>query len=373
MKNKTVLLVFLLFLSTGIGMIWHIKALQTSLAEQAAIANAKLIGISVSESHHLLARQNIISSSPEILSLELGNSISTQLIKKSKVLLYSPFPFNKRLAESGLNNEFKKEAWSKILANPLQPFYQFHESSGRKQLKYAVAELMKKDCVNCHNTHPLSTKTDWQVGDVAGVVEVALPVAKILPKENQNLRMTVLAYSAVIFCGFLGVILMIIKTKHFDDELNRLTTTDPLTGLFNQSELMTSLKREINKVKRGGEALCLLYFDIVGFKQINDTIGRLKGDELLRVIGRELPEHVRAFDIPCRISGDEFAVILPKCTLDAAAHIGERIVDSLQDKYPDIELRIGISQSSTEKLLDSDELVKQAIANKKGQSSPTNE
>lgn len=73
---------------------------------------------------------------------------------------------------------------------------------------------------------------------------------------------------------------------------------------------------------------------------------------------------IRTFDIPCRFTGDEFAILLPGCSTAAATQIGQRIIESLHLKYPHVQLSVGIAQSDSNSYRDSDQLLKQAVMNK---------
>lgn len=363
MNNKTALLIAALFLSAVTGMVWHIKTLQTTIIEETGLLNAKLIATAVVESHRIYfseltsyARQvesekiqdhtkSDAVALAETLSLTLGKRIGEKVLGDAQVQLYSQSSFSSHKDSPNRNDDFKNRAWKQLSMSPGQAFYEFQQKDHRTLIHYAMANALES-------------------GELGGIIEVSLPLNYVVPKDNNILRTTVLVYSGIAVSGLVIIILIILKQKHFTDELNRLTTTDPLTGLYNQSELFTSLMRETDKVKRGGSSLCLIYFNIDGFKQINDTVGRLKGDELLRFIGEMLPQLIRTFDIPCRYSGEEFAIILPGCTTNAAVQIGERIIANFHKKYPQVHLSMGISQCDMNNYLDSAQLLNQAIINK---------
>jgi adenylate cyclase len=88
--------------------------------------------------------------------------------------VYSPYPFPSN-PKGGLPDKFAALAWNVLRDNPGQAFYRFTETDGRDSLRYAVAEVMRPQCVSCHNQSPWTPKRDWKIGDVAGVLEVEVP------------------------------------------------------------------------------------------------------------------------------------------------------------------------------------------------------
>ena len=99
--------------------------------------------------------------------------------------------------------------------------------------------------------------------------------------------------------------------RRLEEELRRKAVYDGLTGLLNHSQFQTVLERELKRTARSGKSLGLLFMDLDGFKNINDTKGHLAGDAVLRKVGRILLSACRkdSMDYPCRYGGDEFAII----------------------------------------------------------------
>ncbi len=126
------------------------------------------------------------------------------------------------------------------------------------------------------------------------------------------------------------------------DELRRQAIHDPLTGLFNRRYLDETLPRELYMAQRRNIPLCIVMFDIDGFKQINDSYGHSLGDSLLRKFGRILREHLRKSDISCRYGGDEFVLVLPDSSI---ADTHER-VEQIRKFIREIKMNYG------EKILD---------------------
>jgi len=106
---------------------------------------------------------------------------------------------------------------------------------------------------------------------------------------------------------------------------------DPLTGLYNRRYLEEMLEREIRRAIRSDQSLGLLMLDLDHFKRFNDTYGHDAGDAVLREAAMFLARNVRAEDIVCRFGGEEFVVILPTASVEAAASRAERLRSKLRD------------------------------------------
>ena len=110
-----------------------------------------------------------------------------------------------------------------------------------------------------------------------------------------------------------------------NEELQRLATTDTLTGVWNRRHFEQVVAAEIQRAGRYGEPLSLLLFDIDHFKAINDTHGHLVGDRVLIGLSQRVREHLRGVDMLARWGGEEFVVMLPHCTGDQAEHLAEKL------------------------------------------------
>lgn len=143
-------------------------------------------------------------------------------------------------------------------------------------------------------------------------------------------------------------------------QLEEQAKTDPLTGIFNQRAMHDMLTRELTVAKRRQTKISLVYFDVDKFKQINDTLGHIEGDIVLKHIGQSLQEVIRETDIPCRYGGDEFCLILPECSAHRAEEVCQKLIESFSAKCPDISLSIGIAETGPESFIDNEELIKLA-------------
>jgi diguanylate cyclase (GGDEF)-like protein len=115
------------------------------------------------------------------------------------------------------------------------------------------------------------------------------------------------------------------RTRAERDRQEALAHTDELTGLLNRRSMNVELEALIRRPLAPGERLALLLVDLDDFKRINDTHGHPCGDAVLRAVAGILRSSVRPMDLPCRIGGDEFAVVFPGVTRDLARTRAESI------------------------------------------------
>ncbi len=102
-------------------------------------------------------------------------------------------------------------------------------------------------------------------------------------------------------------------------------THDPLTGLWNRSQALEGLAREVARADRGDAVVSVLMLDLDHFKAVNDTFGHMAGDAVLRETGRRIRGVLRTYDVVGRYGGEEFVIVLPGCESDAALALAERI------------------------------------------------
>jgi diguanylate cyclase (GGDEF)-like protein len=115
-------------------------------------------------------------------------------------------------------------------------------------------------------------------------------------------------------------------------QLEELSITDSLTGLYNRTHLMDTLAGEVARSRRHNRPFTLLIMDIDHFKTYNDTYGHLAGDEALRRTGFLLKESIRTSDYAARYGGEEFILILPETGAEDGVEMAERIRNQIAEK-----------------------------------------
>ncbi len=108
---------------------------------------------------------------------------------------------------------------------------------------------------------------------------------------------------------------------------------DPLTGLYNRRYMQEFLERELHSARRQHRPLAVMMLDLDHFKRYNDNFGHSAGDQALAVAGETLLRCVRADDVACRYGGEEFALILPECSLRQATVRAEEIRRRISENH----------------------------------------
>jgi len=116
-----------------------------------------------------------------------------------------------------------------------------------------------------------------------------------------------------------------LRERESQAELERLSVTDALTGLYNRRHLMETLSSEAQRSRRLRRPFSVLLADVDHFKQYNDTLGHLAGDAALTKVADILRKTTRAVDCVARYGGEEFLVVLLETTVTTAALVAERI------------------------------------------------
>jgi diguanylate cyclase (GGDEF)-like protein/PAS domain S-box-containing protein len=122
----------------------------------------------------------------------------------------------------------------------------------------------------------------------------------------------------------------ITEYRQYDQQIEHLAFTDPLTGLPNRRHLYAMGEETLTAARRRVHTVALLYLDLDRFKAFNDTLGHDAGDELLIQVARRLKQGLADNALLARIGGDEFAVLLPDATIKQATDAAHRLLDYLQ-------------------------------------------
>jgi diguanylate cyclase (GGDEF)-like protein len=138
----------------------------------------------------------------------------------------------------------------------------------------------------------------------------------------------------------------IASVRALQGRLEAMAFRDPLTGLYNRRYLDDALERELQRARRQGYPVSVLVIDIDRFKELNDQHGHQAGDEVLTALASELHASVRADDLACRWGGEEFVLVLPTMSIEAAcarADMFRRDFERRAVRYRDANLRATVS------------------------------
>jgi diguanylate cyclase (GGDEF)-like protein len=138
------------------------------------------------------------------------------------------------------------------------------------------------------------------------------------------------------FAGQAGVA---VNNVRVHEEAQRLSLTDPLTGLWNYRYLTESIRREVERASRFGRMLTVLALDLDRFKEVNDTYGHAAGDTVLHEFARRIRIGLREVDLAFRQGGEEFVVLLPETDAYGGVIVAERLGAAIRELPVPIDAR----------------------------------
>ncbi|MFC0004743.1 GGDEF domain-containing protein [Micromonospora siamensis] len=130
---------------------------------------------------------------------------------------------------------------------------------------------------------------------------------------------------------FAGHAAVAVENVRVHEEAQRLSLTDPLTGLWNYRYLRESIRREVERASRFGRMLSVLALDLDRFKDVNDTWGHAAGDTVLAEFARRVRGEIREVDLAFRQGGEEFVLLLPETDARGATIVAERLGAVVRD------------------------------------------
>lgn len=197
--------------------VWRMGAMRQRILRNAALEEARTFTQSLESFRTLYTAQVVARVLPEgiivthdyrerkgaiplpaTLSRELGKHIGENL-QGAQARLYSDYPFPWRI-EEGRMDDFETQALRQLRENPEEPVFRFETFQGKMSLRYAKADLMRRSCIACHNSHPQSPKTDWKEGDVRGALEVVIPIEERRFESVKYVRETL--FLLIMVSGF---------------------------------------------------------------------------------------------------------------------------------------------------------------------------
>jgi len=133
------------------------------------------------------------------------------------------------------------------------------------------------------------------------------------------------------------------RLHRLNAQLERMATTDALTGIANRGHLMDCVDREFSRSRRHNQNLSFVLFDIDRFKDFNDTFGHQAGDTILRMLATLTVGMLRTYDIFGRYGGEEFLLVLPDTSEEDAFLLAERVRTTIEAELAGLA---GVTQGS---------------------------
>jgi diguanylate cyclase (GGDEF)-like protein len=197
---------------------------------------------------------------------------------------------------------------------------------------------------------PVSVAT-WFGGRRAGLLMCAGAsalwlAADVLGNPASTTGSGVHVWNALVRLGMFAAVSLLlpsVKALRHERELARI---DPLTGAANRRRLSEAAHQELLRSRRYGRPMTVAFVDLDGFKAVNDQLGHLTGDRVLRAVADTVRQRVRQTDLVARVGGDEFVLLLPEIDQDAARILMPKVREALdamvaQRRWP-VTFSIGV-------------------------------
>jgi signal transduction histidine kinase len=222
---------------------------------------------------------------PATLSRDLGSRLVAGR-PGERLKLLSPYPFPQGGDSGGLRDAFQQEAWEFFKQHPDESFYRFEQVDGHESLRFAKADRMQEECVECHNGHPDSPKRDWKIGQVGGMLEVVYPIDSLETIMGMNWQETYGLMGMLIFLWVGGFGLVVLKLGRVASELEEQVRER--TGALQDAN--TQLELEIHERQLAEDTLRQAKDTLE--KRVQERTGKLAASNAELI--REVAERKRA-------------------------------------------------------------------------------
>ncbi|KAA3624268.1 MAG: diguanylate cyclase, partial [Proteobacteria bacterium] len=133
--------------------------------------------------------------------------------------------------------------------------------------------------------------------------------------------------------GFVSIQIDVTEVKTLEQDMRYMAQHDPLTGLPNRRLFMEKGGTLLASAARNGGCFAILFVDIDGYKQVNDSLGHQVGDRILELVADRLERRMRSSDVVARFGGDEFVVLLGGAHPAAARHVADVIIGEIKKPF----------------------------------------
>ena len=283
----------------------------------------------------------------------------------------------KQYAQSAIDKSIKKE-FSKPLVDAYEVLYEVAKREGDVtdalvyHEKFATAD---KGYLNATTAQTLAYQmVNQQLLDKKRQIDALNEKNQVLELKGEVANKAAEAerlYVALLIVGLVSIALWAYRTKRSQVRFQKLARRDGLTGIVNRQHFMDEAKVALRYSAKSGRDVSLILIDLDHFKVVNDTYGHVAGDVVLKQTVGACQQHMRSIDLFGRLGGEEFGVLLPDCSMEAARKRAEElrcaIVDSVRAE-PDIAVSASFGTTSTREsgydlrqmLLDADSALYQA-------------
>jgi diguanylate cyclase (GGDEF)-like protein len=196
-----------------------------------------------------------------------------------------------------------------------------------------VHDIEKDRRIGIPNRQRFKTKSFVSIplkvkGTVIGVLNLS-------DKKNQEIFTETEMKMLTIFASHSCTIIERFESLERASQLEELSATDPLTGLYNRRFLEQRIEEELSRSSRQGLELAIMMIDLDHFKDYNDLCGHLAGDKVLQKVAQLLKASAREMDILTRYGGEEFCIILPSTSQKEALLVAERMRKTIEkERFP---------------------------------------
>lgn len=269
--------------------------------------------------HDYHQRDNMVPN-PATFAIELADTITADK-ENIRIWMYSNYPFPWREKTAVPKNEIEKQALDFLTKNPQQIFI---HSKGQEFFYASPISMSDDTCIDCHNNHPASLKTDWKKGDIRAILAVNINNKNQMASESFSTISYILYFLLLVCCGTIIYLLSSLnKLKLTTETANR----DKLTGLYNRNYVSRYLMPKFYRAKneKGQYHLALLLIDIDHFKAVNDQYGHNIGDQCLVEVTTIIQQQLRDSDIAVRWGGEEFLIFIPNISQKSLEEVSQRV------------------------------------------------
>jgi len=233
------------------------------------------------------------------------------------------------LDKANTPDAFEREGINRLRQGSREEYHYFFQEA-QPVFRYLYPLRADKSCLECHTTR------DIKLDEIFGAISISIPLSQMA--KDARITRILIFLAALLSIGVMVAVTYFLtwrlasKLRATQKLLERLASTDELTGINNRRQVMARLAEEFQRAERLGESIGLISLDIDHFKHINDTWGHPFGDQVLKQVAERLRNLLRAYDIFGRIGGEEFLVVAPGIPGDEVRNLAERIVTAIHSE-----------------------------------------